>query len=140
MMRTATASRGTVGGVTTVYIAGLYEYRMARPPSTMKAVRCGTRGYARNNGVFYALSDHLRGTSVLVNQNGTVNSRNYYYPYGGNRGGSAFSDLTTKRFTGQYHEQGLPGGEGLAYPPPLFAGYTAKMSDTPFCHNPRSMI
>jgi RHS repeat-associated protein len=51
---------------------------------------------------------------VLVNQNGTVNSRNYYYPYGGNRGG-AFSGLTTKRFTGQYHEQGLPGGEGLSY-------------------------
>jgi hypothetical protein len=33
----------------------------------------------------------------------------------GNRGGGAFSDLTTKRFTGQYHEQGLPGGEGLAF-------------------------
>ena len=33
---------------------------------------------------------------------------------GGNRG-TAFSDLTTRRFTGQYHEQALPGGEGLAY-------------------------
>ena len=28
---------------------------------------------------------------------------------------SAFSGITTKRFTGQYHEQGLPGGEGLAF-------------------------
>ena len=35
--------------------------------------------------------------------------------YGGNRGGAAFSPLTTKRFTGQYHEQSLPGGEGLSY-------------------------
>jgi len=26
-----------------------------------------------------------------------------------------FSTLTTKRFTGQYHESGLPGGEGLSY-------------------------
>ena len=72
-------------------------------------------GYATDNGVFYTLSDQLRSTSVLVNQNGTVKSRNYYYPYGGNRGGSAFSGITTKRFTGQYHEQGLPGGEGLAF-------------------------
>ena len=38
----------------------------------------------------------------------------FYYPYGGNRG-SAFSTWTTKRFTGQYHESGLPGGEGLSY-------------------------
>jgi RHS repeat-associated protein len=52
---------------------------------------------------------------VLVNQNGTVNSRNYYYPYGGNRGGGAFSGLTTKRFMGQYQESSLPGGEGLYY-------------------------
>ncbi len=65
--------------------------------------------------MFYVLSDHLRSTSVLVNQNGTVNSRNFYYPYGGNRGGSAFSAITTKRFTGQYHEQGLPGDEGRSY-------------------------
>lgn len=57
----------------------------------------------------------LSSTSVLVNQNGMVNSRNFYYPYGGNRGGNAFSGLTTKRYTGQYHEQGLPGGEGLSY-------------------------
>ena len=34
--------------------------------------------------------------------------------HGGNRG-TPFSDLTTQRFTGQYHEQALPGGEGLAY-------------------------
>lgn len=65
--------------------------------------------------MFYTLSDQLHSTSVLVNQNGMVNSRNFYYPYGGNRGGSAFNGITTKRFTGQYHEQGLPGGEGLSY-------------------------
>ncbi|MBM4460527.1 MAG: hypothetical protein FJ011_22680 [Chloroflexi bacterium] len=71
-------------------------------------------GYASDNGVFYTLSDHLRSTSILVNQNGTVNSRNYFYPYGGNRNG-AFSSLTTKRFTEQYQESSLPGGEGLYY-------------------------
>ena len=72
-------------------------------------------GYATDNSVFYVVSDQLHSTSVLVNQNGTVKDRNYYYPYGGNRGGSVFSGITTKRFTGQYHEQGLPGGEGLAF-------------------------
>jgi RHS repeat-associated protein len=50
----------------------------------------------------------------LVNRTGVVKKHEYYYPYGGNRG-TAFSTLTTKRFTGQYHEQDLPGGEGLSY-------------------------
>ena len=50
-------------------------------------------------------------------QNGTVKSRGTSTTrYGGNRGGKAvFSGITTKRFTGQYYEQGLPGGEGLAF-------------------------
>ena len=37
-----------------------------------------------------------------------------YLPYSGNRG-TAFSDVTTKRFTGQYHENGLTQSEGLSY-------------------------
>jgi hypothetical protein len=48
-------------------------------------------GYASDNGVFYLLQDHLKSSSTLINQNGTVNSRNYFYPFGGNRGGTAFS-------------------------------------------------
>jgi len=71
-------------------------------------------GYTSNNGIFYMLDDHLRSTGVILNQNGTVSAQQYYYPFGGNRGG-AFSPITTKRFTGQYHESGLPGGEGLSY-------------------------
>ncbi len=106
---------GTVAGVTTVYIAGLYEWQAGAVTQYYEGGAIRRMGYANDNGVFYVVSDHLRSTSVLVNQNGTVNSRNYYYPYGGNRGGSAFSGVTTKRFTGQYHEQGLPGGEGLSY-------------------------
>ncbi len=51
---------------------------------------------------------------MLVNQNGTLNTSNYYYPYGGNRGG-AQSTLTAKRYTGQYHEAGLAGSQGLYY-------------------------
>ncbi|MBM4460525.1 MAG: hypothetical protein FJ011_22670, partial [Chloroflexi bacterium] len=106
--------KGTVGSVTTVYIAGLYEYQNGAVTKYYEGGAIRRTGYASDNGVFYTLSDHLHSTSVLANQNGTVNSRNFYYPYGGNRNG-AFSGLTTKRFTGQYHESGLPGGEGLYY-------------------------
>jgi hypothetical protein len=49
-----------------------------------------------------------------VNQSGATLTNNNYYPYSGNRGGT-FSDLSTKRFTRQYHESSLPGGEGLSY-------------------------
>jgi RHS repeat-associated protein len=53
-------------------------------------------------------------TNVVVNQDDTPSSYQYYYPFGGHRGG-LFSPLTTKRYTGQYHEADLPGGEGLNY-------------------------
>jgi RHS repeat-associated protein len=107
--------KGTVAGVTTVYLGGLYEYQNGAVTKYYEGGAIRRTGYATDSGVFYVVSDQLHSTSVLVNQNGTVNSRNFYYPYGGNRGGSAFSGITTKRFTGQYHEQGLPGGEGLAF-------------------------
>ncbi len=108
-------AKGTVAGVTTVYLAGLYEWQNGAVTKYYEGGALRRTGYATDNGVFYVVSDHLRSTSVLVNRDGTVKNRNYYYPYGGNRGGSAFSGITTKRFTGQYHEQGLPGGEGLSY-------------------------
>ena len=107
--------KGTVNGTTTVYIAGLYEYQGGATTLYYEGNALRRTGYAANNGVFYLLQDQLKSSSVLTNQNGTVNSRNYFYPFGGNRGGAVFSALTTKRFTGQYHEQGLPGGEGLSY-------------------------
>ena len=53
-----------------------------------------------------------------MNQSGTTLTNNNYYPYGGNRAQrapGAFSNLSTKRFTGQYHESSLPGGEWLSY-------------------------
>jgi len=41
----------------------------------------------------------------MVNQAGVIQSQQYYHPYGDAR--SALSTLTTKRFTGQYHEEAL---------------------------------
>jgi len=111
--------KGTVNGTTTVYIAGLYEYQGGTTTLYYEGNALRRTGYATGNGIFYLLQDHLKSSSVLANQNGTINSRNYFYPFGGNRAqgalGAAFSALTTKRFTGQYHEASLPGGEGLSY-------------------------
>jgi hypothetical protein len=85
-----------VGSVTTFYIAGLYEYS-------------GSAAMRDNSGVYYLLQDHLNSTAT---SGGTVQDTTYYFPFGGLRGGG-YSSLTTKRFTGQYHEFSVPGGEGL---------------------------
>lgn len=105
--------KGTVGGVNTVYIAGLYEYS----GGAAKSYYTGPGGVVamRSGGtVYYLLTDHLNSTARIVNSAGTTQSTSYYFPFGGNRG-AAFSSLTTKRFTGQYHESTLPGGEGLYF-------------------------
>lgn len=82
-----TRVKGTVGGVSTVYLAELCEYQNDAVTKHYPSTRVGqagraTRrmGYASDNGVFYTLSDHLRSTSVLVNRDGTVKNRNFYYP------------------------------------------------------------
>jgi RHS repeat-associated protein len=64
--------------------------------------------------VFTVLGDHLGSTSAMVDATGAVVAQQYYYPYGANRGG-AQSDLTERRYTGQYQETGLAGTEGLYY-------------------------
>ena len=105
--------KGTIEGdttVTTVYIAGVYEWQGGavtqyyQGPTGPLALR--RTGHSADNGVKYLLSDHLRSTSVLVNRDGSVASRQYYHPFGDARGGP-FSTLTTKRYTGQYHEEAL---------------------------------
>jgi len=102
--------KGTVSGATTVYIAGVYEWQSGASTSYYEGptgiIALRRAGHASDNGVKYLLSDHLGSTGVLVNQDGSVAARNYYHPYGDNRDGP-FSALTTKRFTGQYHEAAL---------------------------------
>ncbi len=97
------ATGGTSGPASTTY----YETQGG-------ALAMRRAGYPADNGIFYILSDHLGSSSVILAQDGTVVKRDYYYPYGGNRG-TPYTDITTKRFTGQYHEAGLPGGEGLSF-------------------------
>lgn len=111
--------KSTVGGVTTVYIAGVFEFIENGATDKITKYYEGNAmrrsGYGVDDGVFYLLQDHLKSSSVIVTQAGNTIATTYYYPYGGNRGGTAFSGLSTKRFTGQYHESSLPGGEGLSY-------------------------
>ena len=116
-----TRVKSTVGGVTTVYIAGLYEFIENGATDKVTKYYEGNAlrrsGYGVDDGVFYLLRDHLSSSSVILNQSGTVvtNGNQYYTPYGSNRGGTPFSAVTTKRFTGQYHENGLTQSEGLSY-------------------------
>ncbi len=106
--------KGTVAGVTTVYIAGIYERQGAAATSYYEGGGIRRSGYTSNNGVFYMLSDHLKSTSALVARNGVLNVRYFYFPYGARRG-VPFNSITAKRFTGQYHEASLSGGEGLSF-------------------------
>lgn len=107
--------KGTINGVSTIYIAGVYEWQNGATTLYYEGNALRRSGYASDNGVFYLLQDHLKSSSSFVTQDSVVASHNYYFPFGGNRGGTALSSLTAKRFTGQYHEAGLPGGEGLSY-------------------------
>jgi RHS repeat-associated protein len=104
----------TVNGATTVYIAGLFEYTGGAATSYYGGAAMRRSSYGSGNGVFYVLADHLGSTSAIVDTSGSVQAQQYYYPYGTNRSG-AQSDLTDKRYTGQYHESGLAGTEGLYY-------------------------
>ncbi len=103
-----------MSGVTTVHIAGIYERQGAAATSYYEGGGLRRSGYTSNNGVFYMLSDHLKSTSALVARNGVLNVKYFYFPYGARRG-VPFNSITAKRFTGQYHEASLPGGEGLSF-------------------------
>jgi RHS repeat-associated protein len=110
-----TRVKGVLGGVSMIYIAGIYEWQAGAATKYYDGGAMRRSSYTSGNGIFYILKDQLGSTSVVVSQSGSMQATNYYYPYGGNRGGSAFSELTTKRFTGQYHEVSLSGSEGLSY-------------------------
>lgn len=110
-----TRVRSTVGGVTTIYVNGIYEY-VVGSGATTKYDEGGVlrrTGYAADNGVFYLLKDQLGSSSSLLTSTGALapGGRAYYTPYGAARSGQV--SLTTRRFTGQYHETTLPGGAGL---------------------------
>ena len=86
--------KGTIGGVTTVYIAGVYEYQAGATTLYYDGNAMRRTGYAADNGVTYLLQDHLKSSSAVINQNGSVNgSRNYFLPFGG----TSFTGTSTGR-------------------------------------------
>jgi hypothetical protein len=109
--------KGTIGGVTTVYIAGLYEYQGGAITHYYGNGAMRRAGYAGGApfgpGLIYVMQDQLQSSSLYVTRAGVLTQHNHYYPYGGNRAqrapGGPFPTRKTKRFTGQYHEQNLPG-------------------------------
>lgn len=84
--------KSTVGGVTTVYIAGVFEFIENGTTDKITKYYEGNAmrrsGYGVDDGVFYLLQDQLNSSSVIVDQAGDTVATNYYYPYGGNRGGT----------------------------------------------------
>lgn len=72
--------KGTVGGVSTVYIAGVYEQSGSAATFYYESGAMRREGYAENNGVFYLLTDQVKSTSVIVTQGGGETSRQYSYP------------------------------------------------------------
>jgi RHS repeat-associated protein len=112
-----------VGGETTVYpsaslrtgVGNLYEKDVAGGqvrkyyyfPSTRLRTGAGQRVALRKAGVLqYVLGDHLGSTSVVLNDDGTVDSEARYYPYGVTRWSSGTLP-TDYRFTGERLEQSL---------------------------------
>ncbi|RME50333.1 MAG: carbohydrate-binding protein, partial [Caldilineae bacterium] len=74
--------KGTVNGVTTVTIGGVYEYS----GGAGKSYYTGPGGVValRSGGtVYYLLTDHLNSTARIVNSAGVIQADTYYYPYGG---------------------------------------------------------
>lgn len=48
--------------------------------------------------VYYLLTDHLNSTARIVNSAGVIQSTQYFFPFGGNRG-EMLSTLTVKHFS-----------------------------------------
>ncbi len=109
--------RSTVGGVTTITFNGIYEYVVGSGATTKYYEGNVLRrtGYAADNGVFYLLQDQLRSSSSLLTAAGALapGGRAYYTPFGAARAGTLTLTLTSKHFTGQYHEANLTGDAGL---------------------------
>ncbi len=108
--------KGTVNGVTTIYIAGIFEYQSGAItkyyPGAGGSSAMRRENYASDNGIFYILGDHLGSTSTIIQQDTTVVKQEYYYPFGGNRG-SAFSEITTKAQLLKVCESGKIGKYGI---------------------------
>ena len=90
----------------------MYEYQNGAATKYYEGGAIRRTGYATENGVFYTLSDQLRSTSVLVNRDGTVNGRNFYYPYGGNRGGSVLAGSRPSGSRGSIMKRACPAAKG----------------------------
>jgi RHS repeat-associated protein len=107
--------KGTVGGVTTLYIGNYFEWtsngntKYYYHGSQRLAMR--RSGYTSGNGLFFLLTDHLGSTSVQTTSGGSLSASVKYLPWGGERDSSG-TMRTTFRFTGQRSEEA---GIGLYY-------------------------
>ena len=103
---------GTVAGVSTVYIAGLYEQSGAASASYYEGGAMRRAGYAESNGVFYLLHRptqvHQRHRRPGRRQGGTP----VLLPLRQQPQRRGFQPTHDQAFHQQSHEQGLPGARG----------------------------
>jgi RHS repeat-associated protein len=94
--------KGTVNGVTTVYVGNYYEYNVNTGVATSYYYAGSTRVAMRQgSAVYYLFGDHLGSTSVSyrVSDGQTLTQR--YYAWGGIRPGPNNALPTDYTFTGQ---------------------------------------
>jgi RHS repeat-associated protein len=94
--------KGTVNGVTTVYVGNYYEYNVSTGVATSYYYAGSTRVAMRQgSAVYYLFGDHLGSTSVSyrVSDGQTLTQR--YYAWGGIRPGPNNALPTDYTFTGQ---------------------------------------
>jgi YD repeat-containing protein len=107
--------KGTVNGVTTVYVGNYYELS-GSTTRTYYPAGAGSQRVAmkENSTLYWLLTDHLGSTAVTANSGGGWNGEVRYYAYGGTRY-NAGTTSTSFRYTGQRQESGLGGLDGLYY-------------------------
>jgi RHS repeat-associated protein len=99
--------KGTVNGVTTVYVGSHYEYNVNTGVATSYYYAGSTRVAMRQGGVVsYLHGDHLGSASLTTDASGTPTSQLRYLPYGAPRPGYPTGNVPTDyRFTGQRSEE-----------------------------------
>jgi RHS repeat-associated protein len=100
--------KGTVEGVTIIYVGDHYEVEIGSPDTIRKYYYArGARIAMREDSTLYwLLTDHLGSTALTIDANGELKSEKRYMPWGETRFESG-STYTSYQYTGQQLEEDL---------------------------------
>jgi RHS repeat-associated protein len=108
--------QGLVGGVTTAYVGNWYEWSGSTTTAKKYYYAGGLRIAMRTGSstLNFLLGDHLGSTSITADSAGLKVAEIRYKAWGESRYATGATP-TTMQYTGQRHESGLGGPEGLYY-------------------------